>query len=391
VSCNGGSNGSASVTASGGASGYTYSWSPSGGTAATATGLMAGAYTCTITDANGCTTTKAFTITQPTVLSASGSQTNVTCNGGSNGSASVTASGGASGYTYSWSPSGGTAATATGLMAGAYICTITDANGCTTTKAFTITQPTALLLNITKSNVTFYGGNDGYATVIVTGGTAPYSYEWQPNKGTTSSARNLSAGTYTITVTDSNGCIHSENVSINEPLPTFATTWPADVNGTSAVLHAVVNGFGVKTNVWFEYGVTPAYGSTISAEPDLLETIESVFVSRTLAGLKPNSVYHYRVVAENVAGTVYGDNVTFSTITTNVDKVGGDIVLIYPNPVSHLLYIESIGDNLPAIKLFNLQGMLILETKATTIDVSEFAPGAYLLEVNGKRFKLLKN
>ncbi len=145
ISCNGGSNGTATVTPSGGIGGYTYSWSPSGGTNATATGLAANTYTVTITDAIGCTATRNFTITQPTAIStATAAQTNVSCNGGSNGSASVTPSGGAGGYTYSWSPSGGTAATATGLSPGIHTVTVTDANGCTATRNFTITQPTAI-------------------------------------------------------------------------------------------------------------------------------------------------------------------------------------------------------------------------------------------------------
>ncbi|HEU4719263.1 MAG TPA: SprB repeat-containing protein, partial [Bacteroidia bacterium] len=144
VSCNGGNNGSATVNASGGTSPYSYSWSPSGGTGATASSLSAGTYTCTITDANSCTTTQSFTITQPTPLSATTSQTNVSCSGGNNGSATVNGSGGTSPYSYSWSPSGGTNATASSLSAGTYTCTITDANSCTTTQSFTITQPTPL-------------------------------------------------------------------------------------------------------------------------------------------------------------------------------------------------------------------------------------------------------
>ncbi|MFC1226803.1 SprB repeat-containing protein, partial [Pedobacter sp. BG31] len=110
-------------------------------------------YTCTITDANNCQIIKTFTITQPTAITATTSQTNVACNGASNGSASVTASGGAGGYTYSWSPSGGTAATVTGLSAGTYTCTITDANNCQIIKTFTITQPTAISATTSQTNV----------------------------------------------------------------------------------------------------------------------------------------------------------------------------------------------------------------------------------------------
>ncbi|WP_424108311.1 SprB repeat-containing protein, partial [Pseudomonas viridiflava] len=82
VACFGGTNGSATVSATGGTGPYTYSWSPSGGTAATATGLAAGTYTVTVTDANGCTATRAFTITAPpAIVATAGIQTNVLCNG----------------------------------------------------------------------------------------------------------------------------------------------------------------------------------------------------------------------------------------------------------------------------------------------------------------------
>jgi hypothetical protein len=113
VSCFGGNNGSATVTANGGTAGYTYSWSGGGGTSATASNLSQGTYTVTVTDANGCTTTATANITQPAVLSASiTAQTNVSCFGGNNGSATVTANGGTAGYTYSWSGGGGTSAKA---------------------------------------------------------------------------------------------------------------------------------------------------------------------------------------------------------------------------------------------------------------------------------------
>ena len=155
VLCFGNSTGSATVTAANGTSGYTYSWAPSGETAATASGLAAGTYTVTVTDANGCTTTATANITQPAAaLTASiTAQTNVLCFGNATGSATVTAANGTSGYTYSWAPSGETTATASGLAAGSYVVTVTDANGCTTTATATITQPAAALTaSITSSD-----------------------------------------------------------------------------------------------------------------------------------------------------------------------------------------------------------------------------------------------
>ncbi|MEO0037547.1 MAG: hypothetical protein RIQ59_758 [Bacteroidota bacterium] len=168
IACNGSSNGTATVNATGGVPGYTYAWSPSGGTAATATGLAAGTYSCTITDTAGSSITKTFTITQPTAVTVTpSSQTNVSCNGIANGAATVNASGGTPGYTYSWSPSGGTTSTATGLTPGTYTVTVTDANACTATQTFTITQPpTAVTVTqASQTNVSCNGLANGVVTI----------------------------------------------------------------------------------------------------------------------------------------------------------------------------------------------------------------------------------
>ncbi|HEU4788642.1 MAG TPA: SprB repeat-containing protein, partial [Flavobacterium sp.] len=205
--CNGVNIGTASVTASGGVAPYSYSWSPSGGTGATATGLAAGAYTCTITDSESTQITKNFTISQPSVIStAAGSQTNVYCSGGTNGAASVSPSGGTPGYTYSWSPSGGTAAAATGLAAGSYTVTVTDANGCTATRNYTITQPSVISTTSgSQTNVSCNGGTNGTASVSPSGGTPGYTYSWSPSGGNAATATGLAAGSYTVTVIDANG------------------------------------------------------------------------------------------------------------------------------------------------------------------------------------------
>ncbi|WP_256948364.1 T9SS type A sorting domain-containing protein [Flavobacterium psychrophilum] len=135
-------------------------------------------------------------VTQPSAISTStGSQTNVSCNGGTNGSASVTPSGGTPGYTYSWAPSGGTAATATGLAAGSYTVTVTDANGCAMTKNFTITEPTAIDSNVTLAS--------GVLEATQTGAT----YQWYqcPNTilmgNTNRTYTPIIVGTYKVEIT----------------------------------------------------------------------------------------------------------------------------------------------------------------------------------------------
>ncbi len=268
ASCNGGANGMATVTPTGGTPPYTYSWTPSGGTAATATGLAAGTYTVTVTDANNCQATRSFTINEPTALTATTSQNNTSCNGGANGTASVTVSGGTPGYTYSWSPSGGTAATATGLAAGTYTVTITDANNCQITRNFTITEPAILSATTSQINVSCNGGTNGSATVTVTGGTGAYSYAWAPSGGTAATASGLAAGTYTVTAIDANNCQITTTVTITEPAVLSATTAQTNVlcNGgaTGSATVTIAGGTGPYTYSWAPSGGTAATASGLA-------------------------------------------------------------------------------------------------------------------------------
>ncbi|HXB10894.1 MAG TPA: hypothetical protein VNZ45_02825, partial [Bacteroidia bacterium] len=197
--CNGAANGKAVLSVSGGTGPYTYNWQPSGGSGSVATNLTAGTYTCTITDAGGCTTKDSATITQPPALKDTVTINPAVC-GSNNGSASATASGGTGGYKYKWTPSGGTNASATGLSAGTYTITVTDANGCTKTTSVNISNIGGPSATSTKINVACNGGLTGSATAIATGGTSPYTYSWSPSGGTNATASGLSAGTYTCTV-----------------------------------------------------------------------------------------------------------------------------------------------------------------------------------------------
>jgi hypothetical protein len=186
-------------------------------TGATVTNLAAGTYTVSVTDLNdGSLTSASFTIAQPGQLTIVNSVTNVSCFGGTNGSANVIASGGTPPYSYSWS-SGGLTPAVTGITAGSYTVTVTDAQGCTATNSITITQPSTLTVNVSTTSASCFAMSNGSVTATVFGGSAPYTYNWAPSGGTAASSTNLVAGTYTVTVTDSHGCVATASGTITEP------------------------------------------------------------------------------------------------------------------------------------------------------------------------------
>ncbi|MAP01589.1 MAG: hypothetical protein CMD01_02070, partial [Flavobacteriales bacterium] len=227
VSCNGLCDGSATVTANGGTPGYTYLWDdPNTQTTATASNLCAGVFTVTITDNNGCTQTSSVTINEPSILSASIVGSDVSCFNSCDGSSTVTASGGSPGYSYLWNdPNAQTTATATNLCAGTFNVTISDNNGCTQTLTTTINEPTLLTNSISSNDGSCNNSCDGTATVNTIGGTPGYSYQWNdPAFQTTATATNLCAGSYSVIVTDNNGCIQNSSITINEPSAINLTT-----------------------------------------------------------------------------------------------------------------------------------------------------------------------
>ena len=272
VSCYGGSNATTTVTAGGGTAPYDYSWSPSGGMLSTATGLAAGSYTVTVRDANNCIRSVPVTITQPNALLASvGATTNVSCNGGQNGTASTNVSGGTAPYQYVWSPIGTTTANVTGLAAGSYSVSITDARGCQTVTAAIIQEPPLLQTTVLAPvDVSCYGGNDGSATIVATGGTTPYTYNWSAGGSVSTSANGLPAGSYTVTVTDANACSNTALVVINQPALLSATPTVqnsplcyGDNSGAASV--SVSGGTGPYTYQWSPSGGTDTLASFLPA------------------------------------------------------------------------------------------------------------------------------
>ncbi len=267
IQCYGGNNGSLTVTATGGTPTYTYNWNttPVQHTP-TASNLTAGTYMVTVTDHNGCSYVLAANLSQPAQMF-----TNITdvdsakCYGGSTGSITIAVAGGTPPCTYLWNtipPQ--TTLIASNIPAGIYTVTVTDHNGCNNTVSDTVFQPTqinALITNI--DSVICYGESNGSVTVIASGGTPGpgYNYLWNTTPSqSTATALNVPAGTYTVTVSDKNGCTQSTFAQVLQPNELLITLDPDDVtcpNSQDGEISTDVNGgVGPYTYLWSNGQIT---------------------------------------------------------------------------------------------------------------------------------------
>jgi len=214
--------GSASVIATGGTGKYTYLWN-TGATSQTITGQAAGSYTVTVSDGSPCTQTALVAIsTNPSPTINSISSMPLSCNGSANGSAAVLATGGTGTLTYNWSNGSGGTTTITGLTAGTYVVSVTDASGCIAVSIVDVTQPTAILPVASQSTESTCGENNGSATASASGGAgSPYVYNWS-NLSSGATAINLLPGTYTVTVVDATNCTVSTTATISSTGPSVS-------------------------------------------------------------------------------------------------------------------------------------------------------------------------
>ncbi|MEO7176955.1 MAG: T9SS type A sorting domain-containing protein [Saprospiraceae bacterium] len=241
--------GTATAVPTGGVGPYTYLWS-NGETTATITGLLPGAYSVTITDANNCTTMQTVGVSAPgcALLAQVIQQTNATCYGEANGAATINANGGTGSLLITW-PNGQLGATQSGLLAGTYQVAVLDENGCPATVDVVITQPTQISATTTNLvNVICPSDQNGAISIAAAGGVgAPYTYAWS-NGSTNQAAQGLSAGPVSVIITDGNGC-HNElqfNIqSTDTEKPTLValavTTISLDANGQAQLTPEAVD------------------------------------------------------------------------------------------------------------------------------------------------------
>jgi gliding motility-associated-like protein len=363
VSCKGSTTGSATVTATGGNGSLTYSWNTNPiQTTATATGLKAGTYTVTITDENTCSLPKQVTITEPNaIITSVTSKTDVLCFGNNTGSATVSASGGTGFLNYSWNTVPiQTTATATGLVAGNYTLTVTDANSCQKIQDVTINQPSAVLSSIisNSTDVSCLGGNDGTASTSVIGGTAPYSYSWNTIPvQILATATGLKAGNYTVTISDGNGCITSASVTINEPLGITTNITKTDVlcsgNSTGS---ATVTANGGTPPYSYSWNTTPIQTSNVALNLPLGTYTATITDTKGCATTAVAIITEPNGIVTSIASQTNVDCFGNNTGAVTISASGGKGVLTYS------------WDTIPAQNTLSLTGLTAGNYNLTVTD-----------------------
>ena len=230
ITCNGLSNGSIDLDIFGGQMPYTYAWD-NGDTTEMISDLDAGSYSVTVTDASGCTfNVNNVVVTEPAVLeNLNTTITDISCNATCDGGIQLQITGGTLPYTYAWN-NGANTPGLSNVCEGTYNVTITDANGCTITEnGLQISEPMTLALNLTGTNISCYSACDGSVDALVTGGTMPYAYSWNTGQITANLA-NLCNDTYSISITDANGCSITDSIVITQPEEFKVSTTSLDVS-----------------------------------------------------------------------------------------------------------------------------------------------------------------
>ncbi len=216
----GGNNGMAIALVTGGTPPYTYFWNSSPNQYGdTAVNLRAGSYIVRVFDKNNCQVTASVTIDPPANYQISFDTIPVSCFNGNDGQVTVHVRGGQKPYTFQWNtPGNDSDSIVTGLGAGFYTLTITDAGNCAIVRNIQISQPDEIQVNVIASNVSCPGRSDGEVTVIPSGGNPPYSYLWNtPNQDQTQTVSGLPAGTYELYISDSKQCRDTFSISIGNP------------------------------------------------------------------------------------------------------------------------------------------------------------------------------
>lgn len=361
ASCNGGSDGTATVTiTSGGTAPINISWNTNPvQSGLTATGLSAGTYTATATDNIGCSSSINVVVTEPTALNADAGASSVNVCSGSNITLGGTpaATGGTGPYLYNWTPATGLSSSTIANPVGnfsasdTYYLTVTDANGCTSTDSVIVNVLALPVATTTVTDVSCNGNCDGSATVNVISGASPYTYSWSTGANTTT-ITGLCTGNQSVAVTDANGCQSAAAALINEPPALVVATG----NDTTICDGYTANLSGTIT------GGTPTYTISWSPGSDLTDTT----ILNPVASPNVTTVYTLTVTDQN--GCVTSDQVTI-----NVNSLP-TVSLTQPAPVCHLTSPVTLNTGLPVGGIYSGTGV-----SGGNFDPQTVSPGTYNL------------
>ena len=369
VTCNGASSGSATIFAAGGSGAMAYSLD-NGNTyqsSNTFSNLSAGAYLVKVRDAAGCYGFARFTITQPNPIAVFTGHLDVSCHGMNNGQITVYASGGTGTLSYSLDGINyQSSAIFSGLAGANYVVFVKDGNSCVKTSSVVITEPFPLLLIPVISNVSCAGGNDGVIDLSVLGGAGINTFVWS-NGAVTEDLFNLSAGNYSVGVTDKNGCASFASFTVTEPTSPIIVN--AVVNGTpsnTGSIDATITGGTQPYTFSWNNGATTEDITSLTPGYYILTVTDAL-------GCITTAIYF----VDNTTGIASHSN----TI---------DEILIYPNPANDIFYIRSPNSKIEIISIYNSVGQLLFESKdfdsKNGIHTDLYESGIYLvvLKINGE-------
>ncbi len=363
--------GTVSVTVGGGVADYTYLWS-NGSTESSQSGLEPGKYTVTVTDANGCTGVKSYIVNEfGCTLKVDGEVLNVKCNGGADGAIDLDIKDPQGTFTIEWS-NGMTAEQISGLAAGTYTAVVTDSTGCQIETSYEVTQPAALNVSASTINPTCQDDKDGSIDIAADGGQGTLTYTWN-NGATGPKIESLGVGSYTLTITDENGCNTIVDVVLATPNPITVDTAivKEDDNGKGSIDITLSNEWpGTLKYQWKKDGA------------DFSNNLD-------LTGLD-KGVYELYVTTEG--GCLFGP-FTYDLSKLSVDKNYSNLINVYPNPADQVVYIDNIGQgNQFDVKIVNQLGKVVQHTTTTSKDnsikltLNKISSGAYYLFLdNGKK------
>ena len=360
VSCANTNTGQIILVAANGVEPYNYSWSNNVVASDTANNLPAGNYSCSITDATGCVVVVFDTLTELSQIQAISPEDAVVCYSTSTSDLVVSVQNGIAPYTFSWLNSSVTDDTLQNASIGNYSCVVTDALGCTDTVSTNVLLSDFSAAG-TSNNPLCNGTNTGSVSVLATGGSAPYVYDWTNSTSFSSALAGLSGGTYECIITDANGCVDTVSTTVIEPSAfSVSITTTDELVGNDGSIDLIVNGANAPYSYSWSNGATT---EDISA----LVGGEYIFTISDANGCTYSDTV-------NVLGTTVG------VYDQNIEKNW----TVYPNPGTDFLVITGTHNGL--VDVMDVNGKIIVSEAISEnerlLDLSRLERGTYLIKFN---------